>query len=77
MGKNAGKIENISPTPAVDNIPASRPDFYVKPNGDVIPSTGYRYMKSEHAKKTMETMSAPGSYFGFTKYETGSAARDA
>ena len=78
-GKKAGKVENISPTAAVDSIPASRPDFYVKPNGDVVPSTGYRYMDSKRTEATMESMdSGQGKdYFGFNKYDTASEARDA
>ncbi|MBP3194992.1 MAG: hypothetical protein J6M05_04945, partial [Cardiobacteriaceae bacterium] len=47
------------------------------PNGDVVPSTGYRYMDSKHTEATMESMSAPGSYFGFNKYDTAAEARDA
>jgi hypothetical protein len=27
-------------------------DFYVKPNGEVVPSTGYRYMDSRYFKMT-------------------------
>ena len=36
-------------------------DFYVTPNGEVVPATGYRYMDSKYAEQTMESMSAPGS----------------
>ena len=79
VGKNTGNVGNIAPTPAIDTIPTSRPDFYVKPNGDVIPSTGYRYMSSKITEKTMETMDSGygKDYFGFKKYNTGSEARDA
>ena len=79
MGKSAGKVENITPTPAVDTIPASRPDFYVKPNGDVIPSTGYRYMNSKYAEETIKSMNSgpKKDYFGFNKYDTAKEARDA
>ncbi|MBR1374905.1 MAG: hypothetical protein IJ566_02340, partial [Cardiobacteriaceae bacterium] len=75
----ASKVDNATPVSAVDTVPTSRPDYYVKPNGDVVPSTGYRYMNSIHTEKTMETMnSGEGKdYFGFNKYDTGSAARDA
>ncbi|MBQ6888040.1 MAG: fibronectin type III domain-containing protein [Lachnospiraceae bacterium] len=52
-------------------------DFYVTPSGDVVPATGYRYMDSKYAEQTMESMSAPGSYFGFEKYDSASAAQDA
>lgn len=49
-------------------------DFYVTPNGEVVPATGYRYMDSKYAEQTMESMSAPGSYFGFEKLDSASAA---
>ena len=52
-------------------------DFYVTPSGDVVPATGYRYMDSKYAEQTMETMCAPGSYFGFEKFDSASAAQDA
>ena len=52
-------------------------DFYVMPSGDVVPATGYRYMDSKYAEQTMGTMSAPGSYFGFKKFESASEAQDA
>ncbi|WP_287635891.1 hypothetical protein [Pantoea sp.] len=42
-----------------------------------MPSTAYRYMSTKFAKQTMESKSAPLSYFGYTKYKTGSEARDA
>ena len=52
-------------------------DFYAAPNGDVVPATAYRYMNSKYAKETMESMSAPGSYFGFEKFDSAGDARDA
>lgn len=52
-------------------------DFYVTPNGDSVPATGYRYMDSKYAEQTMKSMSAPGSYFGFEKFDSASAAQDA
>ena len=52
-------------------------DFYVTPNGDVVPATAYRYMNSKYAEQTMESMSAPGSYFGFEKFDSASDAMDA
>ena len=57
--------------------PDGKADFYVTPDGNVIPTTGYRYMDSRYAEQTMESMSAPGSYFGFEKFDSSSAARDA
>ena len=61
---------------ADDGIGQVRPDFYVTPEGDVMPATGYRYMDSKYAEQTMESMSAPGSYFGFEKYDSASVAQD-
>ena len=52
-------------------------DFYVKPNGEIVPATGYRYMDSKYAEQTMKSMSAPGSYFGFKKFNSASAAQNA
>lgn len=34
-------------------------------------------MDSKYAEQTMESMSAPGSYFGFEKFNSASAAQDA
>ncbi len=51
-------------------------DFYVTPSGDVVPSMGYRYMDSKYAEQTIDSMNAPGSYFGFKKYNSASAAQD-
>ena len=34
-------------------------------------------MNSKYAEETMRTMQAPGSYFGFKKFDTASEARDA
>lgn len=34
-------------------------------------------MDSKYAEQTMETMSAPGSYFGFEKFDYASDAQDA
>ncbi|HEX4504041.1 MAG TPA: RHS repeat-associated core domain-containing protein [Scandinavium sp.] len=57
------------------------PDFYVGPNGpsSTMPSTAYRYMNStdSYAAKTMTSKSAPLSYFGYTKYNSGGEARNA
>ncbi|MDA0150102.1 RHS repeat-associated core domain-containing protein [Vibrio sp. LaRot3] len=58
---------------------SSKPDFYVGPAGpeSTLPSTGYRYMDSSFADITMETKSAPLSYFGFSDFKNASKARDA
>ncbi len=54
----------------------SKPDFYVGPNGDALPSTAYRYMDSKWASSVMASKEARLSYFGFNKYNTGAEARD-
>ena len=53
----------------------NKTDYYVTPNGDVIPSTGYRYI-SENAPyldDMKDTMSIPanveGTYFSFDNYD--------
>ncbi len=65
----------------------SKPDFYVGPSGPeaTLPSTGYRYMRykdddgkvNKFAPMTIENKSAPTTYIGFEKYDTGVEARDA
>lgn len=57
---------------------ASKPDFYVGPSGpaSTLPATGYRYMDSSFSDKVVLSQEAPLSYFGFTKFEYGSVARD-
>ncbi|MGJ0580391.1 RHS repeat-associated core domain-containing protein [Xenorhabdus bovienii] len=61
--------------------PPSKPDFYVGPAGPsaTMPSTAYRFMSSESqwAAATIESKTAPLSYFGYSKYNTGREARDA
>ncbi|WP_194212706.1 hypothetical protein, partial [Streptococcus ruminantium] len=52
-------------------------DFYVAPDGTTLPATGYRYMDSKYAKQTMESMQAPGSYVGFTKFDSARQVQDA
>ncbi len=64
-----------------------KPDFYVGPSGPdaTIASTGYRYMRykddngkvNKFAPMTIENLSAPTTYFGFIKYNSGLEARDA
>lgn len=56
---------------------SKKTDFYVTPSGDVVPATGYRYMDSKYAKQTMDSKSAPGSYFGLKKFDSASKAQDA
>lgn len=50
---NAGEetLENINKSPTLRNIKNNpdfkSTDFYARPNGDIIPATGYRYIPSE------------------------------
>ena len=53
-----------------------KPDYYVRPNGETIPSTGYRYI-SENAPyldSMLDSMIIPandgGTYFSFNRFET-------
>lgn len=55
----------------------SKPDFYVKPNGDCIPSIGYRYMDSKGASAALSTGSQYSTYIGFNKFESAKMAREA
>ena len=52
-----------------------RVDFYVTPDGIAMPSTAYRYMDTRYTSRTISSMSAPGSYFTFTKFDTAASAR--
>ena len=42
-------------------------DFYVTPNGNVVPATGYRYMDSQRAKDALTKGEQYTTYIGFTK----------
>ncbi|MCR4830992.1 MAG: hypothetical protein K5883_06005 [Pseudobutyrivibrio sp.] len=59
---------------AEEDVAAGRPDFYVRPNGDVIPSNGYRYMSenASYLNELQQTMTIPakaeGTYFTFENY---------
>lgn len=67
-GKLAGVVEGgVKP----------KTDFYVKPNGDAVPATGYRYMDTKYTEQTIKSNKAPGSYFGFDKFDSASEARSA
>ena len=51
-------------------------DFYVTPDGDVVPSTGYRYISEEsiYLDDMKDTMTIParadGTYFSFDNFDT-------
>ncbi|MDQ1816067.1 hemagglutinin repeat-containing protein [Massilia sp. CCM 9210] len=72
---------NVAPL-QLEYTPAARiaaPDYYVNSSGIALPATGYRYMDSgsKYAAQTIATMSAPLSYFGSVKLDSGAAVRDA
>ena len=56
-------------------------DFYVKPNGGIVPATGYRYMPAEASymeslKNTMEIPANPsGTYITFDKFDVPTPGR--
>lgn len=60
-------------------------DFYVNSHGETLPSTGYRYMRyleddgtvNRYVANTIQSKTSPGSYFGFSDFSSGSAARSA
>ncbi|MBD5546187.1 MAG: hypothetical protein HDQ97_02075 [Lachnospiraceae bacterium] len=59
------------------NKGSSRTDFYVTPSGDVVPSTGYRYMSSSNASDALNTGKQYTTYIGFDKFDSALQARDA
>ena len=56
-------------------------DFYVKPNGEIVPATGYRYMPAEASymdslKNTMEIpANSSGTYITFDKFDVPTPGR--
>jgi hypothetical protein len=62
--------------PAPTNNAIPKTDFYVKPNGDTIPATGYRYMDSS-LEDAARKGTVPGSYIGFEKFDSSQAAANA
>ena len=67
--------EPILALPAPKSTPKT--DFYVAPDGTTLPVTGYRYMDSKYAEQTMRNMEAPGSYIGFSKFDSAKKVQDA
>ncbi len=81
--KLRGTLENISKSNdmvrAVKNAPPGKPAFYVKPTGEAIPSTAYRYMPSdaEYLDDLVSTGKIPeGNYYSFDKYDDMAVASD-
>ncbi len=62
-----------------DAIPSKKvaTDFYIRPNGEAIPSTGYRYIDTKFLDEIMDNNRAPGSYFSFDRFDSAAEARDA
>lgn len=60
---------------------SKRADFYVKPNGEAVPSTGYRYVSknAEYLPNLYDTMKIPsnnsGTYFSFNKFDNPSPGK--
>ncbi|MCX4342082.1 MAG: hypothetical protein OSJ72_20985, partial [Lachnospiraceae bacterium] len=58
-----------------------RPDFYVAPNGDIIPATGYRYMSrnAKYIHKLKKTMVIPSNtsdtYITFDRFDVPSPGK--
>jgi hypothetical protein len=81
-------VEGIEESPTLNKIfknpDFSKTDFYVRPNGDVIPSTGYRYL-AENARgieEILETGQIPSrgatdapNYISFNNISTNSEAK--
>ena len=63
-----------------DAVRAVKPDFYVRPNGEVVPAVGYRYSKGEQFVAAVENGALPskkeGMYFSFDRYESSALAKD-
>jgi hypothetical protein len=75
-GLTAAAISDLNVAKTAATISKSvKTDFYIKPSGDVIPSTGYRYMPSkakyiDNLKTTMEIPENPaGTYITFDKFD--------
>jgi hypothetical protein len=58
----------------------TKPDFYVSPKGETLPTTGYRYSDSRFADSTHKNMASPGTpqghYIGFEKLDSASQVQD-
>ncbi|WP_198263027.1 hypothetical protein [sulfur-oxidizing endosymbiont of Gigantopelta aegis] len=83
------KLEREKGFSAADaaKLSKSKPDYYVGPAGPeaTLPTTGYRYMRyknddgtiNRYAQQAMENKTAPSTYIGFDKFDTGEEARSA
>ena len=82
LGSEIGNAISNATSQSCHNV-LNRPDYYVKPNGEVIPATGYRYMNSNDpfTNEVIKNMSIPAqtdpekwTYISFDKYDV--AAKD-
>jgi hypothetical protein len=70
-GVGAGSVETVEPA-------GSPADFYVHPNGEVVPATGYRYMSAnaDYLERLGKTMTIPanpkGTFLSFDQFDTPS-----
>ena len=81
-GKIAGFMADEAGSVAYERGKTSvKTDFYVKPNGEIVPATGYRYMPAEASymdslKNTMEIPANPsGTYITFDKFDVPTPSR--
>ncbi len=73
---NTGSTGNTCPSEGG----GSKVDFYVKPNGEAVPGTGYRYFARNpevlaNAKNGMIPARADGTYFSFNAYDDAIIAK--
>ena len=80
--KNSGVGNGNDPWRSYESGNTSvKTDFYVKPNGEIVPATGYRYMPAEASymdslKNTMEIPANPsGTYITFDKFDVPTPGR--
>jgi hypothetical protein len=61
-------------------VPVQASDYYVSPNGETFPSTGYRYSDSRYADSISKSRESPGTpgghYVGFEKFDSAAQAQD-
>ncbi len=79
LGKSDEIADSTKLVQKIDVPSSNKADFYVGPNGEIMPSTAYRYMDSNSpaAKKAIDTGSSNlDSYFGFEKIDSATKVQD-
>ena len=79
VAKTAKEIkvaEKVIDTAKATEKLAKKVDFYVKPTGEVIPATGYRYMDSSQYQKVLQNKQQYATYVGFKKYDSAKEVQD-